>query len=241
MYAVTLDNRLIHFVSDAPGNLLTEVQVAGLPSGERLVSIDIRPSDGQIYGVGTDDQVYRLDNITGNATAVGSPFTPTLGGEHFGLVITSSDDRIRTSSSETEENLRFDPATGALLGADANFAYASGDVNAGTNPSVAALAVSGSTLYGIESNEDVLVRVSNPATGELTTVGSFGSNTVPCAAFDIDGSDGVAFASLATNGISRLYTINLGTGAATLIGVIDVDSEVQGLAVATAGALVSGL
>ena len=48
----------------------------------------------------------------------------------------------------------------------------------------------------------------------------------------VDASDGTAYATLADAGITRLYTLSLATGGATLIGVIDVDSEVQGIAIA---------
>ncbi|HEX9564822.1 MAG TPA: DUF4394 domain-containing protein [Gemmatimonadaceae bacterium] len=231
LYGVTLDNRLLRFNSALPGTILTEVPVTGMPSGQRLVSIDIRPADGEIYGVGTDNRVYRVHKVTGVATAVGEVFSPSLDGEHFGLAITSGDDRIRTSSVEGDQNLLLNPADGSLIGVGGSFAFAAGDANAGTNIGMAALANMGSTLYGIESNVNVLVLVTDPAAGTVTTIGSLGVNTVPCAAFDIDPSDSVAFASLALNGISTLYTVNLTTGAATPLGVIDIDSEVQGLAI----------
>lgn len=56
----------------------------------------------------------------------------------------------------------------------------------------------------------------------LSTVGSLGVNTGLFAGFDIDGSSNVAYAALSTlaGGRSALYTINLGTGAATLVKAI---------------------
>jgi hypothetical protein len=184
-----------------------------------------------LYGVGSDDRVYRIDRSTGVAAAVGAPFGTALDGEHFGLAIGSSDDRIRTSSAESEQNLRLNPDDGLLAGVDADFAFAPGDPHAGSNPSVAGLAITTTGLYGIESNRDVLVRIANPSAGALTTVGPLGANTVPCTGFDVD-TDGLALAALADNGPSRLFSIDLTTGAATLIGEIAGNFQVQGIAFA---------
>jgi hypothetical protein len=54
-------------------------------------------------------------------------------------------------------------------------------------------------------------------------VGALGVNTSDLVGFDISGSTGLAFASLTppTGAGSSLYTINLATGAATLVGTID--------------------
>jgi hypothetical protein len=228
-YAVTLDNRILSFDRSAPGTILGEATISGLGQGERLVSVDFRPADGQLYGVGTDDRVYRIDRSTAAATTVGSAFATPLSGTHFGLAVGASDDRIRVAGVESDQNLMLNPATGALVSVDASFAFGTGDANQGFNPALAALAYANATLYGIDSGRDVLVRITTPSTGVMTTVGPLGVNTVPCAALDI-ATDGVGWASLADNGVSRLYTIDLSTGAATLVGVIDVDSEVQGLA-----------
>jgi hypothetical protein len=86
------------------------------------------------------------------------------------------------------------------------------------------------TLYDIDSVLDQLFTQGSvnfppgisPNTGTLFLVGSLGVNTSDLVGFDISGSSGVAFASLtpATRAGSSLYTINLATGAATLVGSI---------------------
>ena len=239
VYAVTLDNRLLYFGSGAPGTIIRETEITGLPAGARIVSIDFRPADGRLYGVGTDSRVYTINLTSAAATAVGAAFAPALTGTHFGLAFNPVVDLIRTSSSETEQNLRLDPSDGTVAAVDGNFAFAAGDANEGANPSVAGLAYTNSTpgaattvAFGIDSNSDVVVMLANPNSGILTTVGPLGVNTVPCASMDIDASDGTAYVTLAEGGITRLYSINLTTGGATLIGLIDVDSEVQGIAIA---------
>jgi len=81
------------------------------------------------------------------------------------------------------------------------------------------------TLYGIDSAAGTLVLVgsingtpNSPNTGIVTTVGSLGlgTNLNEAIGFDISGRSGIGFASITTGGISRLYTINLTPGAATL-------------------------
>jgi len=70
----------------------------------------------------------------------------------------------------------------------------------------------------VDATANALVAV-DPATGGLTTVGGFGFNVYLRSGFDID-ADGTGYASLSTDNGSELYTIDLATGAATLLGNI---------------------
>jgi Domain of unknown function (DUF4394) len=240
VYAVTFDNRLLFFGSGAPGTLVRTTPISGLPAGERIVAVDFRPVDHLLYGVGTDSRLYTLNLTTAAATSVSqAPFSVALDGEHFGLDFNPMVDRLRVGSVETEQNLRINPADGTLVAQDTPFAYAVGDVNEGVNPALGGLAytnsVPGATstvLYGIDSNTNSLVTLASPNSGQLMTVGAVGTNTVPCVGFDIDPSDGGAYAALADNGVTSFYTVNLTTGAATLVGTIPINSEVQGISVA---------
>ena len=240
VYAVTFDNRLLLFGSNAPGTLARTVAISGLPTGQRIVAVDFRPADHLLYGAGTDARLYSLNLTTGVATSVSQvPFSVALDGEHFGLDFNPTVDRLRVGSVESEQNLRINPADGTVVAEDTHFSYAVGDTNEGVNPAIGGLAytnsVAGATttvLYGIDSNTDSLVTLASPNSGLLTTVGELGLNTVPCIGFDIDPSDGGAYATLADNGVSSFYTVNLTTGAATLVGTVPIDSEVQGIAIA---------
>ena len=49
LYGVTPSNRLIAFTSAAPGQLLTSVSITNLAPGERIVGIDVRPANNQLY------------------------------------------------------------------------------------------------------------------------------------------------------------------------------------------------
>ena len=73
----------------------------------------------------------------------------------------------------------------------------------------------------------------SPNAGALTTVGALG--IVPDAAdigFDITPA-GLAYALVQIAGVPRLYTINLSTGAATLVGTLGPGTvALRGLAIA---------
>ena len=127
-----------------------------------------------------------------------------------------------------------------LIGA---LAYAAGDANFGANPSIIEaaytnndnLAGTGTTLYYLDHLLNTLVSTSNPNGGVLSTVGALGFDVDTFMGFDIftdGGGTNTAFASLRVGGNQGLYTINLGTGAASLVGAIGVD-QLNGLAVAT--------
>src|SRR5262249_27868385 len=97
------------------------------------------------------------------------------------------------------------------------------------------------TLFGIDSNRDVLVRqggpdgTPSPNGGVLTTIGTgLGFNTADLVGFDISGISSVAYAALTAPGgnFSQLFTINLTTGSATLVGTIGGGVPLTGLAAA---------
>jgi hypothetical protein len=233
IYAVDLSNNFALFHSLSPGTVARKLAITGLPADERIVAFDFRPADGKLYGVGTDSRVYVVDTITAVATAVGPAFTPAVDGEHFSVALDPVTDQIRLQSAESGQNLRLDPATGAVVAEDAVLAYASGDPNAAETPAIAATAVTtgaGAATYGIDWLLDEFVVMPDPSTGQVTTIGATGVSTAPCAALDV-GGDGVMYASMTTSGINHLYTMNLGTGAATLLDEIDVVASIQSIAI----------
>jgi hypothetical protein len=232
LFGLTCSNNLVEFGSGNPGTLARYVAITGMTAGASMVGIDFRPADGRLYGVGTDSRVYTIDTLTGAASAVAGAFTPGVSGEHFGLAFSGAQDRLRLSSVEGNQNLSIDPLTGAVASADPDLAFAAGDANASGNPAISALAYhetgGGSTLYAVDATANALVTV-DPATGGLTTVGDFGRNVYLCSGLDI-ATDGTAYASLSTDNGSELYTVDLSTGAATLLG--NIGPAVHSLAVA---------
>jgi uncharacterized protein (TIGR03437 family) len=247
VYAVTAGNKLISFSAATPGTIASSVNLTGLAQGETLTGIDFRPRTNVLYGVSSASRVYTINLSTGAATAVGSgAFTPALSGTSFGVDFNPVPDRIRVVS-DSDQNLRLDPVAGTVAATDATLAYATGDPNAAANPSIAGVAytndfngASSTTLYGIDSNLDVLVRQGSvggapdsPNNGKLTTIGPLGFNTGDQVGFDITAPNDVAYASLTAQGAnsSSLYSINLNTGAATLIGAIGGGAAIRDIAI----------
>lgn len=237
IYLTNTANSLLRIDSATPGVIAASVGISGLQSGENLVGIDFRPFNGVLYGIGSTSRIYSLNVTTGAATQIGSAGLFTLSGTNFGIDFNPVPDRIRVTSN-TGQNLRLNPNDGTLSVTDTPLAYAVGDVNAGQTPGVVASAYTNSfagatstTLYDIDVARGVLAVQNPPNNGTLTTIGNLGVFSTNQVGFDILGGAGTAFASFTNQGgISSLYTINLATGAATLVGGIGTGQTITGLA-----------
>lgn len=217
LYATNGTN-LASFDSATP-SVTTVLTLSGLQTGETIVGFDLRPANGLLYGIGSSSRLYTINTATGAVTQIGAAGAFTLNGTSFGMDFNPTVDRIRLVS-DTEQNLRINPdgtltATDAALNPAGNVvavAYSNNFVGGGTT-----------TLYSIDSSSGVLGIISVPNSGgPINAVGSLGLGTSLSGGlgFDISGRTGTAYASILTGGLSRLYSINLTTGAASLIGTI---------------------
>jgi uncharacterized protein DUF4394 len=238
MYAVDDSNQLREMDSENPGETRKQSAITGMVTGETMVGLDFNAVDGQLYGVGSLANLYAVDTASGSATLVGAGSFATLSGTFFGVDFNPVPNRLRLHS-ETGLNLRVNQLTGALAATDTALVYADGDANAGATANLVATAYTNSvvgatatTLFAIDSDLDVLVTLPSPNSGQLTTVGSLGVVTSEHAALDIAGDDGTAYAALTTGASgSALYTIDLASGQATLVGAIG-GASLVGLALA---------
>lgn len=240
IYGLDSLNTLVVFRATRPDLVTRTTAVTGLPGGERLIGIDFRPADGRLYGIGAGSRLYLIDTTSGAATPLGAgAFTPSLLGTTFGVDFNPVVDRLRVVSDSTQ-NLRLDPVAGSVVGTDTVLAYASADPHAGVVPLVAGAAYTNSVpsaattiLYAIDAGLGVLVTVPAPNGGRLTTVGFIGVSTTAAVGFDIDGSTGLAYATLTppAGGASRLYGMNLATGGVTLTGTVGHTIPLVGIAV----------
>lgn len=243
VYGVTGPNNLITFDSATPGTTTASVAITGLAPGESILGIDFRPANGALYGLGSGSRLYNINLSTGGATQVGADGAFALSGSSFGFDFNPVPDRIRVTS-EANQNLRLNPNNGALAATDGALAFAAGDPNAASDANIVGSAYTnsfrpsprtpppGTTLYGIDFVLDILVTQNPPNDGTLNTVGGLGVDTSDQVGFDIFASGNQAFASLTDSaGISSLYSVNLVSGAATLIGGIGSGVEVRAIAV----------
>jgi Domain of unknown function (DUF4394)/FG-GAP-like repeat len=259
VWAVAPPFFLFRFDSATPNVIEHVVVVKGLQPGERLEAIDFRPRTGQLYGLGVIDgsvvdtvRTYVIDPRSGVATLVGSSID-LFNGNSYAVDFNPAVDRIRVAN-DADENLRINPNNGALAGDDTNLNptgfqvigaaydrnFDNGFVGSGTRTTLFAIAKATSalqTIGGVNSTP-------SPNTGQLTTVGPLGVtlSALGEVGFDIPAGSTVGWASLrsAATGLTGLYTINLTTAQATLVGTIANGAiQVSGLAVVPRTTLVT--
>lgn len=252
VYALTGNNSLISFDSDLPAVIRSITSTSGVFAGQPLVGLDFRPATGELYGIGYNNitgmaRLYTLDLMTAIATPIGTDsvlLQPGMGGLTFDFNPTV--DRIRVLGSNGS-NFRLHPVTGAIAATDTNLAYAAGDVNAAATPKICAGAYTNSfngttatTLYDYDYLLNVLASQIPPNNGTLNTIGSTGitvNAAMPTIDMDIfyayaDGSNTAYLnANTGTGSNDGFYTVNLTTGAATLVGPIGLGIPVRSIAV----------
>lgn len=214
---LTSTNALVSFDSASPTLATNPINITGLMTNEQLLGIDLRPATGTVFGLGSMGRLYSLNTSTGAATFVSALSGATLSGTTFGVDFNPTVDRLRVTSN-TGQNLRINVDTGAVtVDTPLNGAVSGLSASAYTNSFNGATTT---TLYGINSTTDTVYLQNPPNNGTLTAVGALGVDTTGLIGFDISGATGNAFASLTNGdtGKSSFYSINLATGAATLIG-----------------------
>jgi hypothetical protein len=216
-FAVDTNNALSHYSVTSPGVRLGTVTITGLQPGENVLGIDFRPATGQLYALGSTSRIYVLNVVTGAAAPVDGTFTPALNGTDFGFDFNPTVDRIRVVS-DAEQNIRLNPDTGAVAATDLPITPAGNVVGSAYTNNFAGATTT--VLYGIDSGTDQLVIQNPPNDGTVTPVGTLGTDTNGNVGFDIAPGSGIAYASLTSGVVSSLYTINLSTGVATLVGAI---------------------
>jgi Domain of unknown function (DUF4394) len=214
-YAVDNSNNLQIFNFNNAGTPVSKA-ITGLQASENILGIDMRPATGQLYALGSSSRLYAINMSSGAATMVGLlPLTTILSGTSFGFDFNPTVDRIRVVSN-TGQNLRLNPNDGTVAAVD-------GSLNPGT-PMVSAAAYTnnfpGSTatvLFDIDPATDKLYTQNPPNTGTLVETGSLGIDVTAENGFDIGGTTNKAYALLTVSGTTRIYSINLTTGAATQV------------------------
>jgi hypothetical protein len=213
-YAVNIDNRLISFDLNEPG-FNAGMKITNLQPGESIVGLDVRPVNGVLYGLGSSNHLYIIDKKTGVATRIDPAFTPALGGTAFGFDFNPMADRIRVISN-TGQNLRLHPITGEVVATDGAITPTGVVLSACAYSNNAGGATS-TDLYAIDVTSDKLYKLATPNTGIVTEVGPLGVDVDASNGFDIAGAD-KGYALLTAGGVTKLYGVNLSTGALTDMG-----------------------
>jgi Domain of unknown function (DUF4394)/PEP-CTERM motif len=226
-FGVSAGTTLVSFDSSTPGTINSSVAISGVTGS--VVSIDVRPATGELYALSSNSQLYTINRTTGVATLVATVSTPVSGNATIDFNPTV--DRIRIVS-DSGQNLRVNPTTGAAT-VDGSIAFAAGDSNAGDVPNVHGIAYTNSfagstatTLFDFELGNNILATQNPPNNGTLNTVGNLGVTGL--LGFDIFYFGNQAFGST----FASLYSINLVTGAASLIGAFAPNLRITDIAAA---------
>ena len=214
---ITANNSLLIVNSVDDVRSFTSKSISGLQSGESIVGLDMRPVTGQLFALGSTSRLYILNTGSGEATVVGSgtAFATALSGTAFGFDFNPTVDRIRVVSN-TGQNLRLNPNTGGIAGVDTNLNPGSPNITAVAYTNNVANA-STTELFDIDSTSDRLLLQNPPNNGTLIDIGPLGIDVDEFNGFDIGGRSGTALALLTVSGVTRVYRINLATGAATSV------------------------
>ena len=221
---LTNTNSLVTFDSATPGSVLSTRAISGLGS-DVLTGIDLRPATNQLYSVATNGNLYRiqLGSAGYDATLVGN-IGVGLTGSGYGIDFNPTVDRLRLID-DTDQNLRINPNNAVTL-TDTTIGGGFDIVGSAYTNSFAG--ATSTILFGLDRVGSQLLRSTNPNGGVYVSVGPLGV-TLPTTnvGFDISGATGVGY----FNAGNSLYTVNLDTGAATLVGSLGAGS-LRGLTVA---------
>ena len=222
LYATTDQNQLLRFNARDPERVRGIQAITGLPAGVTLAGIDFRPATGDLYGVGSDSVVYRVNPRTGIAVAEGPTFTPALRGKSFGVDFNPTVDKIRVVSDD-RQNLRLNVDEGTVLSADK-------DLNPGmpmvvgagyTNSSFSATRPATTSLYVVDAAGDMLFKQNPPNDGTLTEGKGLGIDVGQNANFDVAGAGDTGYLTNSTpRRGTKLYTVDVQTGDTRSLGRI---------------------
>jgi len=233
------------FKTNTPGQLDWVSDITGFAGCDtRLVGVDIRPSNGVLYGVGNCGGIYTVPNAPASDGMMYLAKVGQLGvaleGTSFGVDFNPAVDRLRIVS-DTGQNLRHDvtgnstikdmPLTlnGAPATAVTAAAYTNNDNNADT----------ATTLFDIDTFNDQVAIQAPANNGTLNPTGKLGVAAGSNAGADIfaDLSNGktvtnTAFATLLpSGGRQSFYMVDVLTGVATLVGTFPSIAPVTDVAI----------
>ncbi|HEV7493444.1 DUF4394 domain-containing protein [Baekduia sp.] len=216
MYGLIGGTQLVAFTT---GNATSTSSVALTGIGSDLIqTLDVRPATGELYGLAGSGQLYRIDTVTGAATAIGTPLTYTGDAE---LDFDPVSDTIRIVTS-TNDNIRVDPVTGTQTtaaglsssSAPRGVAYTNGVAGA---TSTTAYSLGSSSLWRLGGFGGTLPSADS---GTLTAIGAHNKAVSGPYGFDISPVSGRAFFATFNDSTSPcssfsfcLERLDLGTGA----------------------------
>jgi len=210
IYGVNIQlNELVSFNSATPGTLLSAHGISGLGGGEHICGIVW--VTGTLYGLGDGNHLYTINTNTAAATQVGSgQFNTLLNGVYFGFSSTANS--LLAVCSDLGQNMLVNPVTAATTSSP-NYT--------GATLSTMAYSSATRTFFGVSVSTEDLYSM-NPTTGAVSLIGPTGINFQDAISLTVSPNTGAAYLSATVNGQAEFFTVNLATGAATLVGDVGV-------------------
>lgn len=207
------------------------IDISGLAANERLLGVDLRPTDGLVYALTNQNRLYTLDTTTGAASFKSNLTGASLAGQAIGVDFNPVADFAGNASLRVVTGAGNNYAVNANTGVVGNTAGAnigSGYTAVAYTNSTPGVAPASTGLYYVNTSSDSLNFLAsgfnNPAgAGGIQTVGSLGLDVLSANGFDILGN-GKAYALFNVDDgtlDSQLFSINLATGAATYITTLN--------------------
>jgi len=248
-------NSIAAVATTFPSGLEAALALTGLNTGDTLVSIDRRPQNGFLYGLGFNAaagtvQLYTLSPTTGIAAPLGATgtfiapdgVTPVPvgagAGTTFGIDFNPTVDRVRVVNS-AGQNFRMNPNNGAFVDGTAggvlNMDGAINGPTSGVQETAYTNNAANSTVttqYALDLTSDALCIQNPPNAGTQTQCQTLSTPVDAVLGFDIalGNGSGVAVLKLTGQAIETLANVNLTTGAVTALGPIG-SGGINGLAV----------
>jgi hypothetical protein len=254
-HALINGNSLAAFPTSFPAGRDAPMSVTGLLAGDTLASIDRRPQNGFLYGLGFNAvagtvQLYSIAPQTGVATAIGTtgnfvaadgvtPVPVGMGaGTTFGIDFNPTVDRVRVVNS-AGQNFRINPNNGAFVDGNATAANLNmdGGINGPTN-TVQETAYTNSapnatmtTQFTLDSTTDAFCIQNPPNNGTQTACQTLSSAVDGVFGFDITPANtALAVLRLAGQTSEVIASIDVANGMVGTIGAFTA-AGVNGIAV----------
>lgn len=253
----------LKFDTKNPSFIRSAQVISGLKTGQTVMGMDVRPQDEKIYVLGyrAADSVATIYTLNDTTAAL----SVYAGADSFKLALTGQvtfdfnpvANRLRIMSATNRNNYRLNLTVNPItVTTDTSLTYKTTDINMGKTPVVVTGAYTGSfngatatQLYDIDAALNSFVNQNTANGGFLNTIGGLGlmldpndytidldvfSNKTP----SVDSIFLMANVS-GSGGFDNLYSINVSTGATTLIGRIGNGIAMRNIAVKLASATTS--
>jgi hypothetical protein len=241
--ALVSGNALAAFATSFPSGLEAPVAITGVNAGDVIVSIDRRPQNGFLYGLGFNAsagtvQLYAISGTTGIAAPLGAtgmfvgpdgttPVPVGAGaGTVFGMDFNPTVDRVRVVNS-AGQNFRMNPNNGAFVDGSAMVANINmdGAINGGATSAQETAYTNNAqnatltTQYTLDRDSDALCIQNPPNNGTQTLCAPLVNRVDAVLGFDIAPGVNTATANAAVAGTATAVVRREGQTAESLASI----------------------